>query len=90
MLEKAIELKFVKAVKARGGIALKLVCPGFAGMPDRIVLMPGGRVCFVELKSTGKRPRPLQLARHRILRLMGFRVFVIDDEKQIGGMLDEV
>ena len=90
MREKSIEQKLVKAVKAAGGICPKLVCPGFDGMPDRIVLLPHGRPGFVEVKAPGKKPRLLQLARHRLLRSLGFRVYVIDSVEQIGGMLDEV
>ncbi len=59
MREKNIEQKFVKAVKSAGGIAPKLTCPGFDGMPDRLVLMPEGRIGFVEVKAPGKEPRPL-------------------------------
>ena len=54
-----IEQKLVKAVKGRGGLALKLTCPGYTGMPDRMVLFPGGRLCFVEVKALGKVPRQL-------------------------------
>lgn len=50
MLEKEIEAKLVKIVKKYGGLCLKWVCPGWAGVPDRIVLLPGGKVIFVELK----------------------------------------
>ena len=49
-LEKEIEKKLVKIVRHRGGRCLQWVCPGWAGVPDRIVLLPGGRVVFVELK----------------------------------------
>ena len=87
MREKQIEQKLVKAVKAAGGIAPKLVSPGFDGMPDRMILLPGGRVGFVEVKSPGKEPRPLQAARHRMLRRLGFKVYVLDDEKQIQTIL---
>ena len=90
MNEKQIENKLTTAVKKNGGIALKLVCPGFAGMPDRLILLPDGHVGFAELKAPGKKPRPLQLARHRLLRELGFKVYVIDDIAQIGGMLDEL
>ena len=90
MNEKQIENKLTAAVKKAGGIAPKLVCPGFAGMPDRLILLPDGHVGFVELKAPGKKPRPLQLARHRLLRELGFKVYVIDDIAQIGGMLDEL
>ena len=53
-------------------------------------MMPHGKLHFVELKAPFKKPRPLQLARHRLLRSLGFRVYVIDSVEQIGGMLDEV
>ncbi|WP_092639200.1 VRR-NUC domain-containing protein [Acetanaerobacterium elongatum] len=90
MREKAIEKKLVQAVKAAGGIAPKFTSPGFDGMPDRIILLPGGHMGFAEVKAPGEKPRPLQLARHRILRGLGFRVYVLDDERQIGGILDEI
>jgi len=90
MREKQIESKLVIEVKKIGGIAPKLVSPGFDGMPDRLVLLPDGHIAFVELKAPGKKPRPLQLARHRLLRSLGFRVYVIDDAEQIAGMLDEI
>ena len=87
MSEKDIERKFVQMVKNAGGIAPKFVSPGFAGMPDRIVLLPGGRMGFVEVKDTGKKPRPLQLARHRLLVGLGFRVYVLDSSEQIPGII---
>ena len=90
MREKTIEKKLADAVKARGGLAPKFTSPGFDGMPDRIVLMPGGRMAFVEVKAPGKVPRPLQEVRHRMLRQLGFRVYVLDDSSQIGGILDEI
>ena len=90
MREKQIERKLVNAVKNMGGIAPKLVCPGFDGMPDRIVLLPGGHMAFVEVKAMGCKPRPLQFARHGLLRRLGFKVYVLDDTEQIGGILDEI
>jgi hypothetical protein len=90
MREKQIENKLASEVKKAGGIALKFVSPSFDGMPDRLVLLPDGHIAFVELKAPGKKPRLLQLARHRLLRSLGFRVYVIDSVEQIGGMLDEV
>lgn len=90
MREKTIEQKFREAVKNAGGLALKFTSPGWDGMPDRLALLPGGRMAFVEVKAPGKKPRPLQLARHRTLRQLGFRVYVLDDEKQIGGIIDEL
>ena len=90
MREKQIENKLATEAKKLGGIALKFVSPSFDGMPDRLVLIPDGHIAFVELKAPGKKPRPLQLSRHRLLRSLGFRVYVIDSVERIGGMLDEV
>ena len=90
MREKEIEKKLRLAVKQVGGICLKLVSPGFDGMPDRMVLLPNERIGFVEVKARGKKPRPLQLSRHRLLRRLGFRVYVLDNAEQIGGILDEI
>ena len=90
MREKQIEQKLVRAVKNIGGIAPKFVSPGFDGMPDRIVLLPGGHIGFVEVKAPGEKPRPLQLARHGLLRRLGFKVYVLDDEQQIGGIINAI
>ena len=90
MREKIIEQHLVKAVKNSGGIAPKLVCLGFDGMPDRLVLLPRGKIGFVEVKAPGKEPRPLQVARHGLLRRLGFKVYVLDNPEQIGGILDEI
>ena len=68
MREQQIEQNLAKAVKAAGGIAPKFTSPGFAGMPDRLVLMPGGHIGFVEVKAPGEKPRPLQLSRHWMMR----------------------
>ena len=87
MREQWIEQKLVKAVKASGGLCLKFVSPGTAGVPDRIVLLPEGRLGFVEVKAPGKVPRPLQAARHAQLRKLGFKVYVLDDPAQIPGIL---
>lgn len=90
MREKTIEQKLIKAVKNAGGIAPKMISPGFDGMPDRMVLLPKGKIGFVEIKAPGKKPRPLQAARHVLLRRLGFKVYVLDDPEQIGGILDEI
>lgn len=90
MREKEIEKKLTLAVKKLGGICPKFVSPGFDGMPDRIVLLPMGRFGFVEVKAPGKKPRPIQTARHKLLQQLGFKVYVLDSEEQIGGILDEI
>jgi hypothetical protein len=90
MREKQTEQKLVSAVKKLGGIAPKFMSPGLDGIPDRIVLLPGGHMAFVEVKAMGCKPRPLQLARHGMLRRLDFRVYVVDSLEQIGGILDEI
>ena len=88
--EKQIEQSLVKAVKNMGGVAPKFVSPGFDGMPDRIVLLPHGLMAFVEVKAPGKKPRPLQVSRHGLPQRLGFKVYVLDDMNQIGGILDDI
>ena len=90
MREKAIEQKLAQAIKHCGGIAPKLVCPGFDGMPDRLALLPDGKIAFVEVKAAGCNPRPLQESRHGMLRRLGFKVYVLDDAGQIGGIIREI
>lgn len=90
MREKDIERKLVTEVKKRGGICLKWVSPGFDGVPDRIALLPDGKYGFVEVKAPGEKPRPLQSSRHALLQRLGFRVYVLDDLAQIGGIIDEI
>ena len=88
MREKYIEQRLVKAVKSRDGICPKWF--GWNGCPDRIVLLPKARIAFVEVKAPGEKPRPLQESRHRILKRLGFKVYVIDGIEQIEQMLDEI
>ena len=90
MREKYIEQRLIQAVRHSGGLALKLVSPGFNGVPDRLLLFMGGKVAFAEVKAPGEKPRPLQVHRMEQLRKLGFKVFVIDDVEQIGGMIDEI
>lgn len=81
--EQALEQKFVKAVKAKGGLALKFVSPNYAGVPDRLILIAYGHIGFVEVKAPNHKPRKLQETRIRKLRQMGFKVYVLDHEEQI-------
>ena len=90
MREKIIERNFVQSVKAMGGIALKFTSPGVDGMPDRLVILPIGYIAFVEVKAPGLKPRPLQVKKHEMLRRLGCKVFVLDDEGQIVKLLDEM
>lgn len=90
MREKEIESKLRREVKARGGLAIKFVSPGMNGVPDRLVLLPGGRIAFVELKAPGRKMRPLQVRRAHQLEALGFKVFCIDSKDMIGGVIDEI
>lgn len=90
MLESKVESHLCKEAKKRGGVALKFVSPGMNGVPDRIVLLPNGKMGFVELKAPGEKPRPLQIKRMRGLEKLGFRTYVADNREMIGGILDEI
>ena len=90
MLEKAIEKKLVQEVKKIGGLALKFVSSGFNGVPDRLILLAKAKIAFVEVKAPGEQPRKLQLRRHKQLRSLGFQVYVLDNEEQIGGIIDAI
>lgn len=88
MNEKLIEKNLKIAIKAMGGLALKFTSPYHRGIPDRIVLMPDGKARFVELKSTGKKPTPLQKKAMKELKAMGFYVIIIDDGRKLNDFLD--
>jgi hypothetical protein len=90
MREREIEEKLKKAVENDGGICWKFVSPGVSGAPDRLVLIPKGKIAFVETKAPGKKPRPLQLSRHQLLRRLGFRVYVLDSTHDIQKIIAEV
>ena len=90
MRESAVERKLMAEAKKRGGLAVKFVSPGLDGVPDRLVLLPEGKIAFVELKATGKSMRPLQQKRAKQLVGLGFRVYCIDRKEMIGSVLDEI
>lgn len=72
--ERDIERRLCKEVKALGGWCLKFVSPGVSGVPDRIILLPGGNIVFAELKAPNKRERKLQLYIQDKIRSFGFIV----------------
>lgn len=79
-LEKDIEKKLREMVEKRGGFCLKWVCPGWAGVPDRIILLPGGRIIFAELKRPkGGKLSKLQKWWAKKLIGLGFSHWVIWD-----------
>lgn len=88
--EKVIERKLVEAVKANGGMCIKLLCDNLLGLPDRMVLMPHGKIAFVELKTTGRKPRRIQVFMHKKLRALGFRVDVIDTTEGINNFIKNI
>lgn len=90
MRESTIERRLVTEAVKRGGGAPKFVSPGLDGVPDRLLLLPGGKLAFVEVKAPGKKPRPLQRRRIEQLTALGFRVYVLDSKEQIGEIMDEV
>lgn len=89
-MEKAVEAYLRQQVRKTGGLALKLVCPGWTGVPDRLILMPGGRVYFAETKDLGKTPKRRQRYVHERLRGLGFQVFVPDSKDAVDRMVGEI
>lgn len=83
-LEKDIERRLVRKVESRGGMCLKWVCPGWSGVPDRIVLLPRGRVVFIELKRPkGGRLSAMQRWWARKLVDLGFAYEQIKDNEDL-------
>ena len=89
MTEKNIEQYLVRKVRETGGKAYKFVSPGNAGVPDRLVIFPSGKVIFVELKAPGKVPTNLQKAKHRKLEKLKQRVLVIDSKEKVYTVLQQ-
>ena len=90
MLERDIEKKLVAAAKKADGMALKFVSPGWDGVPDRIILFPGGHMAFVEVKAPGRKLRPIQEKRKEQIEAMGFKVHVLDGIEEIDKIIDEI
>lgn len=90
MREATVERKLVEGVKKAGGQAWKFVSPGRSGVPDRIVLLPGGRVIFVELKTDTGKLSKLQIVCIRLLRELGFDARVLFGVSDVEEFLDEI
>lgn len=90
MTERDVENYLRGRVKAEGGTAYKFISPGNNGVPDRIVILPGNRITFVELKAPGGKPTALQVNQHKRFRALGCDVRVIDNKEQVDAMLQEL
>lgn len=90
MSEKELEKKFRDAVRSAGGCAYKFVSPGMSGVPDRLVVLPGGHTGFVELKAPGKKSRSEQCYQQHRLEHMGCYVTVLDNPENITEVIREI
>lgn len=91
MLESEVEKSLRKKVKNElHGLALKFVSPGFNGVPDRIILLPMGRIYFVETKAPGKKLRKLQEWVRDVIRGLGFSVLRIDTKEKVESFVELV
>lgn len=88
--EKVVERKLVELVKMNGGMCIKLLCDQLIGLPDRMCLFPGHKIVFVELKTTGRKPKRIQMYMHNKLRALGFRVEVIDTVESVVNFVDNI
>lgn len=90
MKEKIIEEYLREKVKTIGGRAYKFVSPGNVGVPDRIILFPGGRIIFIELKAPGKKPTALQEAQQKRINNLGFRVLTLDSKSAVDELIKDM
>lgn len=92
MTEKELEILLSEFVKQKGGIAYKFTSPGRAGVPDRLVLLPHGRIGFVEVKSpeTKSKMRNIQIAEMKRINRLGFKCYLLNDPVQIPRILDDI
>lgn len=88
--EKDVERKLVELVKTHGGMCIKLLCDQLIGLPDRLCLFPGQKAIFVEVKTTGQKPRRIQKYIHEKLRKLGFRVEVLDTISSVINFIEDV
>jgi hypothetical protein len=85
--EKTLERYLVRRVRALGGQCFKFLSPGRAGMPDRMIVLPGNRISFLEIKAPGKKPRPLQLHVLALLTRLGCKAGWADSKGGIDAFL---
>ena len=85
--EKLLERKLRQKLDQLGGWSIKMLSTYVTGLPDRLCLLPGGKVLFIEVKTTGKKPTKIQERVHERIRKLGFKVLVIDNSEQIDDLL---
>ena len=86
--EKIIERRLVELVKQNKGLCIKLLCNHIIGLPDRLCLFPGSRMIFVELKTTGQKPKKIQVYVHNKIKALGFEVIVIDSINGVNQLIE--
>ena len=85
--ERDLEWKLIKQVEAMGGVCMKWVSPGRSGVPDRIIIMPGGKIAFVEMKRPGETPKPLQARQLKQLQELGCQATFLRSQEDIDAFL---
>lgn len=88
--EKAIEAYLIKRVTITGCLCLKYTNPNMVGYPDRLVVVPGGRVVWVEVKSRGKHPSPIQVFRFGELRELGHEVYTVSSREEVDEVIKHI
>ena len=88
--ESQLERKLFERVKKMGGMCLKFVSPGRAGVPDRIILMPCGKIYFVEMKSASGEVNPIQKYVFEKFKNLGFEVKILNSDEKIKNFLQEI
>lgn len=88
--EKVVERKLVELCKLNGGMCIKLLSFHINGLPDRMCIFPKAKLVFVELKTTGEKPRAIQIFMHNKLRQMGFRVEIVDTVEQVVELVEDI
>lgn len=90
MQEANMEKYLIRYVKDKGGLCLKFISASMRGLPDRIVILPQGKIFFVELKAKGKKPRPEQKRVHTLFSSLGVKVYTADSKEKVRSVVDEV
>jgi hypothetical protein len=90
MQEANVEKYLIRYVKDKGGLCLKFISASMRGLPDRIVILPQGKIFFIELKAKGKKPRPEQTRVHKLFSSLGVKVYTADSKEKVRSVVDEV